>query len=725
MTQNGARNYEDVSFNTHQLFIAIFKALPKILAITTLLCGLTFVWLSFADKEYSSEASVLLEPRSDSFAEGASTRGTANQSSVDNAAIASQIQLLKSRETLLSVVDELELRSNPEFVSKSTNPIGVLLSLFSAGSKSEEQPTSSLDDKIVATLDKNLVAAQARDSRVISIKYSAGDPQTAADIANALAQALVSRRSGLAIEDTSDATKWLDQEIERLRIDVLDAENKVANFRVENDLFSSGRDTTLIGQQLSDLARQISTVTERKNSAATRARLIRDLVRSGQSLDSVPDVRQSPMVQRLAEQKANFQASRAQSAATLLPNHPTLQALDAQIRDVDRQILEEGRRIAESLDTQAKIEGELEKSLNDELVRLKLSASGAERSSVELAELEREATAKRNLLNTFLARQNEATARTNTGAIFPDVRIISTAAVPIKASWPNVPLMLILVAAISLLIQVGMVIIKELAAGNLITVRGGEVNSVAPQAQAAGVAAHDEQELTVAPETTQMVMSETAHQDANEDLTVAATLAVERAHRTEPSPTHAVAQDPMADIRVLAGQIIAERRDIVLVATGEKTRADSELADALIDALTAKSHTAIVINAGGRDQMVAPGLTDMCAGEVDFGQIIHRGQKPNQYFVPWGSKDRLDYNSDRFTLMVEALSEVYDHVIIECGRVGLRAPLAPFADTDALLVMVSSNDDDVFAAELISDIEAVGINTIHRLSWSNSASNVA
>jgi uncharacterized protein involved in exopolysaccharide biosynthesis len=719
MTQNGPRNYEDVSFNTHHLFVAIFKALPKMLVITALLCAMTYAWLSFSAKEYSAEASVLLEPRSDSFAEGAATRGGINQAAVDNAAISSQIQLLKSRETLLSVVDKLELRSNPEFVGSKSSPLSLIFSVISAGSSSDEKPNSSLDDKIVATLNKNLVAAQARDSRVISIKYTAGDPQTAADIANALAQALVERRSGLAIEDTSDATKWLEQEIDRLRKDVLDAESKVANFRVNNDLFSSGRDTTLIGQQLSDLARQISAATERKNAAATRAKLIRDLLRTGQSLDSVPDVRQSPMVQRMAEQKANFQASRAQAAATLLSNHPTLQALDAQIRDVDRQIAEEGRRIAASLDTQAKIEGELERSLQDELTRLKLSASGAERSSVELAELEREATAKRNLLNTFLARQNEATARTNTGAIFPDVRIISTAAVPTKPSWPNKPMMLILVAALSLLIQVGMVIIRELVAGNLITARGQQTVPAPVAATQEPIVQHEEPASAVVAEVApQLVQTETATVKAAEDLAEVQAAPAE----APPAPeTH----DPMTDVRVLAGQVIAEKRDVVLVATGENNRADSELADALLVTLTTKSRTAIVINAGGRDQMATAGLTDMCAGEVDFGQIIHRGQKPNQYFVPWGTKDRLDFNSERFTLMIEALSEVYDHVIVECGRVGLRAPLAPFADSDALLVMVSSDQDAIVAAELISDLEAVGINQVHQLAWNNSASNVA
>ncbi|MGJ8528822.1 Wzz/FepE/Etk N-terminal domain-containing protein [Maritalea sp.] len=750
MTQNGAKSYEDVQLNIHQLFGAIWRALPRIVIITAILCALTFVITSLMTKEYTSNASVLLEPRSDSFAQssGARTNPT-NQSAVDNAAIASQIQLLKSRETLLRVVDDLDLRSNPEFLGKGAGPLDLVFALFSIGGSNADAPSSSLDNKIIAKISSKLVAAQARDSRVISIKFSSTDPKIAADVANALAKALVNRRSDLAISDTSDATKWLDQEIKSLGIDVVNAENRVANFRVENDLFRSTRDTTLIGQQLSDLSRQISTVSERKNSAATRSRLIRNLLRGGQSLESVPDVRQSPVIQRMSQQKANFQASRAQSAATLLSNHPTLQALDAQIVDIDQQIQREGRRIAESLDTQAQIEGELEKSLRDDLVRLKLTASGAERSGVTLAELEREASAKRNLLNTFLARQSEATARTNTGAIFPDVRIISTASAPSKPSWPNKPLLLILVASISVVLQLGMVIISELAAGNVITVRHeleddelqqAEYAQAAPivaqpqteQAQAAQ--SHVEQPPALEPKYVPQDIHEEIHDMENDELqdmapvVAAAPIAPAeptvqaRANISGQANLPAIANGSMS---ALAAQIIANRESTILVTNAAPTRTDSVVADELLQYLAQNGRTAIVVNAGGPDQLRMAGLTDMCVGDADFGSIIRKGATEEQYYVPWGTKDRLHFSGERFTLMMDALSEIYDHVIVECGRLGLSAPLAPFADLDPALLLVTNTSDQEQLEALMGDVRALGIRNITCIEQSKIHTNVA
>lgn len=727
MTQNGARSYEDVQINVYNLFAAIIRALPRIIVVTAILCGLTFVSFSFMTPKYSAEASILLEPRSDSFAQSAATRSSqTSQASVDGAAIASQIQLLKSRETLLKVVDQLDLRSNAEFVDTSVSPIAMVFALFSiGGDSSSDVAVTSTDEKIIAKLNKNLVAAQARDSRVIAIKYTSSDPDMAAKIANALAQALVDRRSGLAIEDTSDANKWLNQEIERLSRDVSAAESAVANFRVDNDLFRSSDNNTLIGQQLSDLSRQISTVSERKNAAATRARLIRDLLSAGRSLDSVPDVRQSPMIQRMSEQKANFQASRAQSAATLLDNHPTLQALDAQIRDIDRQIQLEGRRIAESLETQAKIEGELEKTLRDDLARLKLSASGAERSGVTLAELEREATAKRDLLNTFLARQSEATARTNTGAIFPDVRIISTASVPTKPSSPNKPFLLMLVGGISIVLQLGMIIIGELAAGNLITVRqelrDQEDDGLAVREEPMMAPVAVEPEHVAQEEIVPEPMPAPEAVEAEQVLETKAPVVVEQEKPASPRAT----TSNEATLAALVGQIRQSESGIVLVASAERDRQDSDLATQLQQELSGNGSATILVNAGGADHIQMQGLTDMCDGSADFGAVIKQGANEHQFFVPWGTKDRLLFNNERFTLMIDALSEIYDHVIIECGPFGMRAPLAPFVEMDVPLIIAAGRHQAMRSVEITDDAMALGFENISFATTAQAKSNVA
>src|SRR5690606_8419245 len=159
----------------------------------------------------------------------------------------------------------------------------------------------------------------------------------------------------------------------KLRVRVTEAETAVATFKVNNDLFSGTNNTSLLDQQLSTIATQINAAQERKNTALSRAALIRGMIANGQPIDGVPDVRDSVVIQQLSQEKARLQGEKAQRSATLLANHPTIQALTAQIAELNNQVNLEGRRVADALEAEARIEADLEESLQADLSRAKAS----------------------------------------------------------------------------------------------------------------------------------------------------------------------------------------------------------------------------------------------------------------------------------------------------------------------------------------------------------------
>ena len=123
---------------------------------------------------------------------------------------------------------------------------------------------------------------------------------------------------------------------------------KVEDFRAKSNIFMGANNTSLAGQQLSELNTQISTARAQKADAETRARLIRDQLRSGQSLESA-DVTNSELIRRLSEQRVTLRAQLAEQSSTLLPQHPRIKELRAQIADLDQQIRTEGERVVRSL----------------------------------------------------------------------------------------------------------------------------------------------------------------------------------------------------------------------------------------------------------------------------------------------------------------------------------------------------------------------------------------
>lgn len=119
------------------------------------------------------------------------------------------------------------------------------------------------------------------------------------------------------------------------------------------------------------------------------------------------------MMQRLAERRIQLNAQIADLSTTLLDGHPRIKALRSQLADLDQQIRLEGRKLVASLDNEVSAAKLREDELNRELNRVKAQAAQAGDQEVELRALEREATAQRQLLETYLTRYREAASRTD------------------------------------------------------------------------------------------------------------------------------------------------------------------------------------------------------------------------------------------------------------------------------------------------------------------------
>ncbi|HHS82540.1 MAG TPA: hypothetical protein ENJ68_03375, partial [Devosia sp.] len=459
MAMSGYAEIENMPVDLRSVLARVWQRKIRILAVTGVLCALTYVLLSFVPKTYESSASILVERRDNTFIRATNDTGVSGPVISDAVIMSSQVELIQSSDTLLQVVRALNLADVPEFNGTSTSPLDPLLSLLGRSA-----PVSgNTEQRVLEKLSKAVTVVQERDSRVISILVRTHDPDLSARIANEIANTHVNRRAELSINDTANASAWLKDEIDKLRARVVEAESAVANFRVENDLFVGANNTSLLDQQMSNISTQITTAQERRNAARSRATLIRNLLDSGQSIDGVAEVQNSVIIQRLSQDKARLQGERAQLAATLLPDHPRLRALTAQIAEIDQQIRKEGRSVADSIMAEANIEDQLVASLQEELARLKISASSAASANVRLQELEREARAQSDLLQTYLARFREASGRAETGAVLPDVRVVNLAKPPLKPAAPQTMLIVIAVGIVAMSVQIGGILFAELA----------------------------------------------------------------------------------------------------------------------------------------------------------------------------------------------------------------------------------------------------------------------
>src|SRR5262245_37685322 len=433
---------------------------------TLLVAALTFAAVNLMTPRYKSEARLFIEGRENVFLRPEAEKlGDRDRALIDQEAVTSQVQLVLSRDLARKVIKDLKLGELPEFdpVLQGVSPVRQVLAMVGIA---KDPLKMSPEERVLEAFYERLTAFAVDKSRVISIEFTSADPELAAKVANAVAEAYLGLQQTAKQDQTRVASQWLGSEIESLRKRVAEAEGKVEEFRAKSNLFVGTNNTTLSNQQLGELNSQLALARSQKADSEAKARLIRNLLKSGQPIES-SDIVNSELLRRLAEQGATLRAQLAEQSSTLLGNHPRIKELKAQIADLDGQTRREGERLVRSLENDARIAGARVDSLNASLDQLKTQAASTGERDVQLRALEREAKAQRDLLESYLAKYREANARDSLNLAPAEARIISRAIASSKPAFQTtVPILLIATIA-TLLLSSAFITTGELLAGNV------------------------------------------------------------------------------------------------------------------------------------------------------------------------------------------------------------------------------------------------------------------
>ena len=98
---------------------------------------------------------------------------------------------------------------------------------------------------------------------------------------------------------------------------------------------------------------------------------MRAALKSGASLDSMPEVMSSGLIQRLRETQVQLKAQIADLSTSLLSGHPRIRALNSPLAGLDAQIRNEAQKVLAGLETEAKRARMREDQLVSDLNRLK------------------------------------------------------------------------------------------------------------------------------------------------------------------------------------------------------------------------------------------------------------------------------------------------------------------------------------------------------------------
>ncbi|MGJ5074609.1 GumC family protein [Bradyrhizobium oligotrophicum] len=649
-----------------------FILLPTLLALV-----LSITAVNMITPRYKSEARILIDGRENVFVRPNGER-TEERTALDPEAVTSQVQLVLSRDLARDIIRKNKLGELPEFdpVLRGVSPLKSVLAMVGLV---KDPLAMTPDERVMDAYYERLTVYAVDKSRVLVVEFQSQDPALAAQVANSIADGYLVVQQNARQAQAKSASQWLAGEIQGLRKKVEEAESRVEDFRAKSNSFMGTNNTSLSNQQMGEVNTQLNNARALKSDAETKARLIREMLQSGQPIEA-SEVLNSELMRRLSEQRVSLRAQLAEQSSTLLDNHPRIKELKAQLADLDRQIRDEAGKISRSLDSDARIADGRVQMLSQSLEQAKKQATSTNGLDVQLRALERDAKSQRDLLESYLAKYREANTRETLDTPPADGRIISRAVVSNTPAYPKkLPIVLIATLA-TLMLTSGVVITGEL-------LRLTAPRAAGPTAPAMGSMADV---MVLAARVEPMIAPRTV--SASPAVTPPSTPApVEATHPAfVPPPVTAMqaAEAPSAEPIKPAPMNELEQLASDLLAAGEGARKVTVLGTAGGDAVTstalaiartmAAQARVVLVDLAGSPQLLAgvsvdpaaPGLIELMLGEASFASIITKDQTSRLHIVNAGrpGADRSQLQSPRLALAIDALLRVYDHVLLDAGN---------------------------------------------------------
>jgi len=409
-----------------RLVISVMWGGRRIILAATLLAMMAAAAYAFllTDTLYSATTELLFDPRQSPVASGSSQESTVSNSTPEahTTLIESQAQIISSEELARQFILDQELIYDPEFVGN--------------GSGSEQ----ARYDAALETYYKRLSVERAASTYVIAISFESVDPAKAAHLANRLAELYLETASGTDASMTTQAADALSARLTDLRQAANDAAAAVEQYKRDNGLITT-EELTVVGQQLRDLNSQLSLAHVERSDAEANLTQAQRAADSG-VLTFDASSTESSVIGQLQVQLAALEGQEARLRAQYLPQHPALAGVLEEKAALTAALNAEFQRMLQNLQRVYDAAVEKESSLVAQVEALQNRSADSGAASVQLGELQREATAAQTVYENFLNRATQL--REQVGLPTDTARVISSAYPPSK---PSSPRRLIFVAA--------------------------------------------------------------------------------------------------------------------------------------------------------------------------------------------------------------------------------------------------------------------------------------
>jgi polysaccharide biosynthesis transport protein len=416
----------------HQ-FLLLLQARWRIAVFIPLVAVLVALAVSLMlPKKYTAQTAVLVDIRSPDPVAGVAVSGV-----VAPSYMATQVDIIAGDRVAQRVVKALRMDESP--VAKEQW-------------MSATQGRGTIEAWLVESLQRSLDVRPSRESNVINITYNGTTADSAAEIANAFAQAYLDVNLALKTEPARLYAVWFEEQTKASRVKLEDAQARLSNFQQKAGIVSSDERTDYETAKLGELSSQLTTVQGETTDSQSK--------RAGRG-DTVAEVMQSPLINSLKTDVAKLESKVQEMSVNLGANHPSRQSAESELASLKSRLASETARISASIETTYRVGKDRERELQGAVGAQKSRVLALNKQRDELNVYRRDVEAAQRAYENVSqsASQTRLQSLTNqTNAVR-----MNTAVAPLRPSSPRLLLNLLIAAFAGTLLGVAVALLLELA----------------------------------------------------------------------------------------------------------------------------------------------------------------------------------------------------------------------------------------------------------------------
>jgi capsular exopolysaccharide synthesis family protein len=387
----------------------------------------------------------------------------------------SRVVELVSEPTLEALVLELGLDRNPRFLAvNSPNSytemadaiLGAASSSAAAGTVAgggvptrverdrELQLTAEEKDRLrpyVATLRNNVSITPNKESSSVRITFSHTDPGIAAAVANGLAETLVERNFENRTAKYANILNWLERATHELKARAENAEQALARYSEENEIFGT---TSLPGDNLVRISQQAA---QAETTRILKESLYNE-VKAGR-LDQLPETFVDQRLIELNQRLADLKIQAAQLDVKYGAENPKVIDIQHHIAGLEQQLAASRRALEDRLRADYELAARDEQSLKAAVERAKAETAEQNKTSTNFNILKQEVETASGMYRGFLEKVSEA--RVRLAEQHNNMRVVAPAQEPGAPVSPQRLAVILAVLAFSLAVGIGLAFVME------------------------------------------------------------------------------------------------------------------------------------------------------------------------------------------------------------------------------------------------------------------------